>query len=908
MYKNTGFPTQRTVNSKVDDGKQPIDLKYIRRQENIIKSQNQPYQGHIEPHLEPVPSENILQQVRHNVDAPSTRFNQNKLPKTKNLVPGKGDDLQASEIFSGPNQNYDPYIDNLARRGLLNDNYKSRVNTKYINIDSRGRSVEPTITKEDLILLEDDALFYPKLSTNNVFSTEPESLLNINITNHNFEVDDKVTITGIESDKFQIRALYDYSNSGTLTEPYYYTVIFQENSSSLIIKTDFDTSLTFNTVTGSYDIEDTDESVINQFQSFDPNFRVGDGIQYQTLANYDTSDMSVMLSGFDINNTVDFIGNVPVNFLNSTHRVHFINPDGTNNLYINVPDGTGKVNKITGFYIELPFAFKASTDNKNPLPKDIYGNMVIDINFKYIGGIAINALNSDIPITSANINGYQTVVATTRDTISIRLKKNTYYIEPTPLNNPEIGERPVFFGGSNVFISKITEIIGGNNNPNNYTIELPESINNVFMIQLKNTIFPKTSKVFQKLKNNKIYWQNLSDGDIVYEVEVDEGSYSTEELAAELERKMYEVTRTNVDESSVNEFTYTAGNTKGYDSDLNTHLGEITACYLDTISRTVNKGGYTNKVLFKISIDRATSITIFQSYRQADLRRPIIKITDSIGNVFNSSTTDFECYVPPFTIKIAHPKHGLQIGDQILFSGFIETLGIPADILNTTHTISTISSDDTYEILIDRFNLLSTQNNTYGGYTATIFVQNDFRLLFNKSDTMGVQLGFRNVGSNLAITKYGTIITNQQAYQDEVVTTDEELNISYVTDSIGNQIVLTNNALQFRGENYVHLAIREFAGSTNISQNKQLIEYFAKINLSEKEDKTVYNPYVYDTFISAPVLFYDMKNLHQISIRLYGSDGQLYNFNGVDHSFILEITSLDNLPQQTNINSTNSII
>lgn len=903
MYSNPGFPTQRTMNSNVDNGKQPINFEYIKRQSDIIKSQNQPYQGHIPNHIEPVPNDNLIQQVRWKIDAPTTRYNPNKLDKTRSKSSGSGKDdkeLEASEIFSGPNQNYDPYIDYLTKKGLLNDNYKSRINTKYINVNSSARTQNPTVTKEDAILLDDNSMYYT-ISTANLVVGTTQNLLNINIPNHNFEVGDRMTITGVESSKYSVKALYGYLNSGILTDPYYYTIIFQENSTSLIIKTDFETSLLFNTATTSYNIVNTPTNIKNQFQSFDPNFRVGDGIQYQTLKNYNTSDMYVSLSGF----TGDYIGNIPVNFLNSIHQIYFVNPDGTNNVYINTPDGTGNVSKITGFYIELPFAFKASTTDKNPLPKNLYSNMTIDIEFRYIGGIAINALNSDIPITNDNINGYQTIVAVTQNTISIGLTKDTYYVEPTPLNNPSVGQQPVQFGGSSVFVSKIDEIIGGDNNPNNYVIELPETIHNVFMVRLVKTIFPNTSRVFQKQKNNKIYWQNLTDGDIVYNAEVDEGSYTPEELQIELEKKMYAVTRNNVNAISVNNYISPPVNPADYDADLITHLAEITANLPKPA--TTNKGGYTNKVLFKVSINKPTSITSFQSYQEADIRRPIIKVTDNNNNtpVTDPTNPNFQLYEPPFVVKIVQPKHGLQIGDQVLFSGFIETLGIPADILNTTQTISTVSSDDTYEIVIDNFNLSNIRTNTYGGYAAKIFVPNQFRLLFNSSDAMmGTQLGFRNVGSNMAITKYGLLITNQQAYQNEIVTTDLSTNISYVSNGIGNQIVLTNNALQFKGENYIYLVIREFSGSTNISQNKQLVEYFAKVDLTKPANETIYDIWA----SSPPITFYDMKDLQQLSVQIYGTDGELFNFNGVDHSFLLEITTLDLLPQETGINSTNNFV
>lgn len=892
-FKPVGFPTQKTVYPDVDNGNQPINLDYIQRQSNLLKSQNQPYQGHISNHLEPVPSDNLIQQTRYQLDAPSTRYNTNKLDNTRKMGSGaqNKDELQASEIFSGPNQEYNPYIDYLTKKGLLNDNYKSRIKTTYLNIDSRARSVAPTISKQNDTLLETDSLYYIK--TDSTTLATQINLLNINIPNNNFKIGDRITIANIQSNQISVKALYGYDNLGENTD--YYSVIFQENSNNLIIKTDFDTSISFSD--GIYVVSNTNNS--SSFSSFDPNFKVGDGISYDDLKNYDTSDMFVTLSGF----IGEIIGNIQTNFLNSTHRVFLTSPDGVGEKYINIPNGNGIVTKITGFYIELPSNFNSNNTDKTPLPKNIYSDMVINMDFQYIGGIAINSLNSDIPITNNNINGYQTIVARTTNTISIQLNKNTYYIEPTPSKTPEVGQQPIYFGGDSVIISQVSEIIGGYPEQNNYIIELPQSIHNIFMIKLASTVFPNTSRTFQNQKNNKIYWQNIDDGDIIYSATVNEGNYNPIDLKSVLETTMYEVTRNNIDASPINYFYRDIAEAGLYpDSDLNNYL-------IKTLPKNgkVNKGGYTNRVLFVVSIDQNTNITSFTSYKEANLRRPIITIINTKGE---SPPTQADAndpvkgaYEPPYTIKIVHPKHGLSINDKILLSGFITTQGVPDVVLNTTQTISNISSDDTYEIIVDNFNLSLIRNNEYGGYSAKVYVPNNFRLLFNQPDTMGKQLGFRNVGSDIAITKYGTTITNQQAYQNEILIFEPPTGLNYVSDGSGKQIVLRNNSLRFSGEDYIYLVIREFGGSINISQNKKLIDYFAKINLSGLPGKILY-----DTHVSVPIIFYDMIHLQQLSVQIYGSDGNLYDFNGIDHSYVLEITSLNLLPQETGINSTSNFI
>jgi len=563
--------------------------------------------------------------------------------------------------------------------------------------------------------------------------------------------------------------------------------------------------------------------------------------------------MYVTLSGF----IGDFIGtNISTNFLNSTHRIYLTNPDSTGNTLINTANGAGQVENITGFYILLPEPFNATS--LPPLDPTLYKDMVITIGFQYIGGIPFNTINADLPITNLNINGYHTIFSTTRDTISIKVNKDTYYIEPTPNTKPEIGQVQIKFGGENIYVSKVEEIVGGFQQPNNYIIDLPKAYHNIIMIKLISTIFPNSSRLFRKSKNNKIYWQNLDDGDIVYNAEINEGNYTPEQLMVELEKKMYAVKRTGIP---------------------------------DNVSE-----GYTNKVLFKVSIDANTNITSFSSYKQAKLRQPIINITPTppLG------TTPGE---PPYIIQINQPGHGLNVDDEVLFEGFITTLGIPDTVLNTIHTIKNVIDSDNYEIEVDNFNLTYVRIDEKGGFACSVLVKNSFRLLFDKEDTMGTELGFRKAGTNIAITKYDYVITNQGAYQNEIVTFDPSSGINYISDGSGKLVELTNNALQLNSSDYITMVVREFSGCNNIGQNKQLITYFAKINL-----KGITNQLIFDEFISPPITFYDMINVSTLNISFYDLEGNLYDFNGVNHSFVIEITTLDLLPQETGINSTNNFI
>jgi len=850
-YNNPSFKTQRTHNSHVSSPSSKSDLDYIKSQSQILEKQNQKNLDKIPSHINPIPNDEIIKQAGYHINTRNPINNTLKSLRntSQNILPqqisqSSSQSSSQSQLIN-ENEQYDPYIDFQKKKGLFNDNNKNRIKTTIHNIDSRARKTIPTLTKINETLLRENPLYFS--SSTSLLNTT-NNILTVTIPNHEFKVADKITLTNITTKPVSIYSTYEYKNDSIpQISRTGYSVILEQNKKSLIIKCDYTESIFYGS-NNTYILESSFGLPPNF--SFDPNFSVGDGILFNTLKSFDTSKLYVSISGFD----GITIGNIPTNFLNSTHRIYFINPDSSGNTLINVPDGNGIVKKITGFYISL------STDYIGPP----ITNMKINITYAYIGGIPINSLNADIPITNNNINGYFEIESTTKNTINIKLPQSTYYINPTPKNNPQIGETPIIFGGNSIYISLVDQIESAYNDPNNYVIELLSSVHNAFMVRLVNTIFFNTLNAF-KNNSNKIYWQNIDDGNYEYSITIANGNYTPNELGIELQKLMYSVPRVNTAETPIDPY-----------------------------------GGYTNKTLFEISISASTNITSFTSYKEAILRQPILSILDKNDQPPPVSPLSGS---PPYTVKIRQPKHGLTTGDTILLEGFIDTLGVPAHVLNAKHTLNNVIDIDTYEFIIDNFNLNYVRVDEKGGFSCKIYVNNVFRLLFNKSDTMGVQLGFRNVGNETSITKYSTSITNKDAYQNEIVTIDPSTGINYVSDGSGSLIVLKNNSLQLIPNDYVLMVIREFSGCYNIGSDKQLIEYFAKINFSE-----IIGRRLVDTFVAEPVIFYDMIDIDRLTISFYGSDGKLFDFNGVDHSFVIEIQSIDLLPEQTGINTTNNIL
>ena len=91
------------------------------------------------------------------------------------------------------------------------------------------------------------------------------------------------------------------------------------------------------------------------------------------------------------------------------------------------------------------------------------------------------------------------------------------------------------------------------------------------------------------------------------------------------------------------------------------------------------------------------------------------------------------------------------------------------------------------------------------------------------------------------------------------------------------------------------MSIAELNNMYNLGKIKDV---YSKINLTGLPGKILYN-----SFIPNSNFYYNpIKNLTKLAISFYSSNGELFDFNGLDHSFTLELVTLDIIPEGTNIN------
>jgi hypothetical protein len=399
-------------------------------------------------------------------------------------------------------------------------------------------------------------------------------------------------------------------------------------------------------------------------------------------------------------------------------------------------------------------------------------------------------------------------------------------------------------GGSNVTLIKIMSTSQAYPDANNYKIDLGINLSNIEYINLISTEIPNSDKIIrdypESRRNNKVYWQIAEDGDIIYSIDITPGNYGANCLAEEIGIQWNKTIRT----------LRTTTSTSSTKSNLNR-----VNVYIDTL---------TNIVTFK-----AFSVYILS----LALTRSKSEFLDGLKRVI-----------------IVHPNHGLSPGDAITIEGALSTDTIPRASLNAEHIIESLVDANSYVIKIPSHNSNSSEV-TYGGSSISVLTPVKFRLLFDRHGTVGNILGFRNVKTKTAITPYATSISNNMAYEQDYF-------INEVGLQIGNDSYtqVTNNILQLYGDNYIILTCDAIQDDVKLGK---LDGQLAKLFLSHPPGSVIYNSFVQiNHYIKK-----EKTNISELEFSFSYPDGTMYDFNGLDHSFTLEILTRLNQVKNSNINS-----
>lgn len=697
--------------------------------------------------------------------------------------------MQPKDVYLRNDANrYDPYKGYLYKEGLMSDGHQMRlIQSAFIDINSIFRDITPSIIVDEPILLINN----PLLFTNN------SNILFINHANSGFVVNDHITISGVVS-------------------------------KSAILRTFRGTNL--------------------------PTFEIPAGCNFMKIyythnipLTYTGNNISISISGIQgdrgATTPLTFLGSMPINIINSTFVVLLTLTDSEILCTTaSVEQSTSNPSYFTPnagyFFVILPVVMQV-VPNATPYTLRDYNFQLI---FQSLYGIPLNQINATYPVSPSNLFGFQTITSVTSTGYTIVMPTNAAVITPTATG-----------GGVNVYVGLVTTINTGYPNPNNYQIDIGDVYHDIIAVRLVSSEIPNTEKAIKDNTygnaNNKLYWNDIDDGDYLYSIAVPAGNYGVADLITALGIAFADVPRINA----------------------------VNATQAAAAGIT-----YTSNHFIQTTINQNTNVVTFASFKEFIVNNPISEI---IPDIPDSSVITVNPNIN-YQLTIDQPGHGMTIpGLTILIQGAIDDKGIPAAIINGEHIVTQIIDANTYRITLPKFNLLSDRTETGGGVNVFIYIPDTFRMLFNQQDTLGTVLGFRNPGAPTSITNFGTTVSNSDQYAFEVA-----------VNSLGQPITITNNALQLSGDNYIVMVADPIQTFYTLGKVRNA---FAKIILCGSPGDILYN-----TFVSMFHIFDNpLHELHNLTITFYAPDGTLFDFSGVDHSFTLEVVTILDIPQGTGISA-----
>jgi len=714
---------------------------------------------------------------------------------------------QASKdvYLSGVKDRYDPYVGYLYEKGLIPDSeQRRRLLYNYIDVNSAFR------LKNSIINVDAEYT----LSANPLTFTNGSNIMHIATDPNLFNVNDPITLTNVVSRFSILRTI-----RGTMNGCALYT---------------FELIPGFNFMKIWYD--------------------------HHIPLTYTGSTIQITISGIIGDNPLPpslptLLSNVPVSTINTTHQVQLtvtqVDISGSVAAATGVkPTDSNYIGKITSkcpdyftpspnyFFIMLPIGLQ---------PNTTYTIIEYNFNLAFLSleAIPLNLINTSSQINPNQLTSFHIIQGIDSTGINIMLPLNA--LTDTDASNNDT--TTINSGGNFVIIGHVSGITNGYPDPNNYKITLPEVYHNVVSIKLVSSEIPNSNKTIRDYPsenaNNKLYWNDIDDGDYLYEISVPPGNYTPDGLTTALSVAFAKTPRINPS------IYYTS-----------TH-------YIQT---TINLN--TNEVTF-------TPYKEFILNGPTGSNGPIVEISPTIPPdptvPVNSSLT--------YTITIYQPNHGASVGQTILIQNAIADMGIPASIINGTHIVASVISLDKYTVELAKFNVGTDRTNTGGGVNVFIYVPDIVRFRFDQPNTLGTVLGFRNPGNPLSITPYSTSISNANPYAQELT-----------VNSAGQPINLTNNALQMAGDNYILMTADPVRIFESISAVKNP---FAKIILCDSPGKILYDSYVNMTQLYENPI----SSLNELEIAFYTPNGSLVDFDGLEHSFTLEIVTVADIPKDTRINA-----
>jgi hypothetical protein len=532
--------------------------------------------------------------------------------------------------------------------------------------------------------------------------------------------------------------------------------------------------------------------------------------------------------------------------------------------FFNIPLNLINQTQILSVYTEnndfrLQFSLPINFYCENQLDQTLISDC--EITFLSLGNYPISLLNANLPLSDYYLAPYHLITDVFKDYILLRLSNSISLNQSIKLDGEWINGE--FYTGTDIEIGTIIGVNIGYPTASSFKIILDKNVNNVAAISIISSEIPNVLKninaefnfrraltsinnLFVPVPNNKLYWDNLLDK-ITYSISIPTGYYTISQLQTIINQLMNVVPRITVNDPNLYKFND-----------------------------------------FDVVLNENANISTFKSYNRYILPNCLAGYTELSNIELNNPKGN------NYSIKINHPNHNLRVGDRIYFYNSLDYFVISKIYINSSegHIITNIINNDFYEIRLQNINLIINAGDTKGGYSIYIKTLNSFRLRFDYIDTIGSIIGFRYTGNPTSITEYAGITTNY------IITNL----MPYVYDV--SKILIANNQIsQYQifndfdttSNRYILLQCTNF----NLNQNPNGPPFFYKFLMSGAPNTTIFN-----SFVNAPVyLNPPIRFLSELEFTFVDPTGNPVNFYNKNYSLTIQIDSIDNSPENTNINT-----
>ena len=493
------------------------------------------------------------------------------------------------------------------------------------------------------------------------------------------------------------------------------------------------------------------------------------------------------------------------------------------------------------FTFTIPINFYSDNVNSNVLTASC------SVKYYFIGNYPINYINSGVPTSLYNLNEYLIIDSLDSNYIYVNLTNPISLINSPSMQITGTWTSNSVFetGGNNIQIGLISNIEPSYPNSSSYRLVLKKRIDNIVCIKMKSSEIPNTNKLIYNIpqtntisvSNNMLYWENALDTiNNLYSIVIPAGSYTALELSSLMENLINQVPRT-INNSNIIPF---------------------------------------NKM--KININQSNNITQLTSYNQYSLPNCIT----------NLNTPDSLTWI----LTINHPYHNQTVGSIITIENCINYKDIDSKYINGRHIITQVLGNDFYNITLKNINPLNYFTDGGGGNSIIISTLNSFKLYFDKNNTVGTVLGFKNVGEQGSITPFCSQINNFTIDNSQLYVFGTE-NIQIVNNN--KQNVQVSNDFSFDVGRYILIKCADDYLNQCLTPNG--IPYFYKIQLNGAPNTMMFN-----TFVDNPIYFNPpIKYIEYFDFTFLSETGIEFEFYGINNSMTFEITSITNSPENTNL-------